>query len=187
MTAHKAGGDSYSDWSISNRDPNYSKIENTARTIDAGIGSVTGQFGNINVGNNSKWYYRQNSGRIFNGNQYVSTTSAASKYAGLAKGAKIGGAVAGVALGGYEIYQGYVQDGGNYGYNAQVQTAGAIGGIAGGWAGAEGGAAVGAAIGLWFGGVGAVPGAIIGGLIGGAVGAWTGDYYGEKAAKAIIK
>lgn len=187
ISYHKPGGDSYSEWSISNRDPNYSKVENVVRTADAGLGAVTGQFGNINIGSNNKWCYRQNSGRIFNGNQYVSTTSAATRYAGLAKGAKMGGAVAGIALGGYEVYQGYVQDGGHYGYNAQVQTAGAVGGVVGGWAGAEAGASVGAGIGVWFGGVGAVPGAIIGGLIGGAVGAWTGDYYGEQAAKVIIK
>jgi hypothetical protein len=187
VTGHKAGGDSYSDWSISNRAPNYSTIENTVRTLDAGVGSAVGQFGNINVGSNNKWYYRQKSGKIFNGNQYVSTTSAATKYAGVAKGAKIGGALTGVALGGYEVYQGYVQDGGHYGYNAQVQTVGAIGGIAGGLAGAEIGAEIGAGIGACFGGVGAVPGAIIGGLIGGAIGAWAGDYYGEQTAKAIVK
>jgi RHS repeat-associated protein len=185
---HRGGKSSYSEWSISNRDPYYPYVENFFRTLDAGVGSVTGQFGNINVSSKgNKWHYRQNNGRIFNGNQYVTTTAAATKYAKFAKGAKIGGAVTGIALGAYEVYQGYQQDGGKFGYNAQVQTAGAVGGIAGGAVGAEAGATVGAAIGVWFGGVGAVPGAIIGGLIGGAIGAWTGDYYGEQAAKSIIK
>ena len=187
ITNHKPGGDSYGQWSIQNNHQTYGTVEHIARIADAGLGSTTGQFGNINIGSNNKLYFRQNTGRIFNGNQYVRTVSAASRYGKLVKGAKIGGLVTGVALGGYEIYQGIQQDGGKYGYNAQVQTAGAVGGLAGGWAGAEGGAAVGAAIGVWFGGVGAVPGAIIGGLIGGAAGAWAGDYYGEKAAKAVIE
>lgn len=88
---------------------------------------------------------------------------------------------------GYDISQGYIQDGGHYGYNAQVQTAGAIGGFAGGFAGAKAGAALGASIGSLFGGVGAVPGGIIGGFIGGAVGAYFGDFYGEKGAQLLLK
>jgi RHS repeat-associated protein len=187
MTAHKAGGDSYGQWSIQNNHQTYGIVEHIARVADAGLGSVTGQFGNINLGSNGRTYYRQNSGAIFRGNQYVNVTSAASKYSGSVKGAKWGGLATGVALGGYEIYQGIQQDGGHYGYNAQVQTAGALGGLGGGMLCADIGAKIGAGVGVWFGGVGAVPGAIIGGLIGGAVGAWGGDYYGEQAAKAIIK
>ncbi|MGE8434405.1 RHS repeat-associated core domain-containing protein [Chryseobacterium joostei] len=187
ITKHKPGEDSYGQWSIQNNHQTYGTVEHIARVTDSSLGSVTGQFGNINVGSNNKLYFRQNTGRIFNGNQYVRTVSAASKYSKLAKGAKWGGLATGVALGGYEIYQGVQQDGGTYGYNAQVQTGGAVGGLAGGLAGAEAGAAAGAAIGTFFGGVGAVPGGIIGGLIGGVAGAWGGDYYGEKAAKAIIE
>ena len=187
ITKHKPGEDSYGQWSIQNNHQTYGTVEHIARVTDSSLGSVTGQFGNINVGSNNKLYFRQNTGRIFNGNQYVRTVSAASKYSKLAKGAKWGGLATGVALGEYEIYQGVQQDGGTYGYNAQVQTGGAVGGLAGGLAGAEAGAAAGAAIGTFFGGVGAVPGGIIGGLIGGVAGAWGGDYYGEKAAKAIIE
>lgn len=187
ITSHKAGGDSYGQWSIQNNHQTYGTVEYIARVVDAGLGSVTGQFGNINLGSNGHIYFRQNSGAIFRGNKYVNVTSAASKYSGLVKGSKWGGILTGVVLGGYEIYQGIQQDGGHYGYNAQVQTAGAAGGLIGGYAGAEGGAALGAGVGIWFGGVGTVPGAIIGGFIGGAVGAWGGDYYGEQAAKAIIK
>ena len=187
ITKHKPGEDTYGQWSIQNNHQTYGTVEHIARVTDSSLGSVTGQFGNINVGSNNKFYFRQNTGRIFNGNQYVRTVSAASKYSKLAKGAKWGGLATGVALGGYEIYQGVQQDGGTYGYNAQVQTGGAVGGLAGGWAGAEAGVAAGAAIGALFGGVGAIPGGIIGGLIGGAAGAWGGDYYGEKAAKAIIE
>jgi RHS repeat-associated protein len=187
FTQHKAGGDSYGQWSIQNNHQTYGTVEHIARVADSGLGAVTGQFGNINLGSNGSMYFRQNSGAIFRGNQYVNVTSAASRYSGLAKGAKWGGLATGVALGGYEIYQGVQQDGGTYGYNAQVQTAGALGGLGGGALGADIGAKIGAGIGVWFGGVGAVPGAIIGGLIGGGLGAWGGDYYGEQAAKAIIK
>jgi RHS repeat-associated protein len=187
VTNHQAGGDSYGQWSIQNNHQTYGIVEHVARVADAGLGSVTDQFANINLGSNGVTYFRQNSGAIFRGNQYVRVTSAASRYSGLVKGAKIGGIAAGVLLGGYEVYQGYQQDGGHYGYNAQVQTAGAVGGLVGGLAGAKVGSATGAAVGAWFGGVGAVPGAIIGGLIGGGIGAWGGDYYGEQAAKAVIK
>ena len=187
LTQHKAGSGTYGQWSIQNNHQTYGTVEHIARVADSGLGAFTGQFGNINIGSNGSNYFRQSSGSIFRGNQYVSVTSAASKYSGLVKGAKYGGPAVGVLLGGYEVYQGVQQDGGTYGYNAQVQTAGAAGGLIGGYAGAEAGAAAGAAIGVWFGGVGAVPGAIIGGLIGGGLGAWGGDYYGEQAAKAIIK
>ncbi|MCZ8319770.1 MAG: RHS repeat-associated core domain-containing protein, partial [Silanimonas sp.] len=187
FTSHNPGGDSYGQWSIQNNNQIYGYVEHTARITDAGFGSITGQFGNINLGNNGSMYFRQNSGAIFRGNQYVNVTSAATKYNGLVKGAKWGGIVTGIALGGYEIYQGIQQDGGSYGYNAQVQTAGALGGLGGGALGADIGAKIGAGIGVWFGGIGAVPGAIIGGFIGGVLGAWGGDYYGEQAAKAIVK
>jgi RHS repeat-associated protein len=193
-TFHKPGSGTYGQWSIGENNKIYAAVEHFARVADSGFGAVTDQFGNINLGTNGKMYFRKDgtifrpySGRIFNGNQFVSTTSAASKYSGLVKGAKWGGIATGVALGGYEIYQGYQQDGGHYGYNAQVQTAGAIVGLAGGLGGAKLGAALGASVGVWFGGVGAVPGAVIGGLIGGAVCAWGGDFYGEQFAKSVIK
>jgi hypothetical protein len=187
ITGHKAGGSSYGQWSIGENHQTYGVVEHVARVADAGLGAVTGEFANINLGSNGSAYFRQNSGSIFRGNQYVSVTSAASKYSGLVKGAKWGGLATGVALGGYEIYQGVQQDGGHYVYNAQVQTAGAVGGLTGGYVGAEAGAYAGALIGSAFGGVGAVPGAIIGGLVGGATGAWGGDYYGEQGAKVLMK
>ena len=186
ITAHRPGGQSYSEWSIDSRStysPYFNVLEGAGAIADASIG----QLNKINVGNNGKWYFKQKSGRIFNGNQYVTTIPAKIKYASFIKGANRVGGVVTIASSGYDIYQGYVQDGGRYGYNAQVQTAGAIGGFAGGVAGAKLGAAIGAGIGAWFGGVGSVPGGIIGGFIGGAFGAFGGDYYGEKAAKSILK
>ena len=187
ITEHKPGGDSYGQWSIDNNNRIYGKVNDIIAVTDALAGSLVDQAKNINIGSNNKLYYRQNSGRIFNGNQYVTTISVATKYRGLVKGIKIGGPAIGIVTGGYDIYQGIQQDGGEFGYNAQRQTAGVVGGLAGGWIGAEAGASAGAFIGSFFGGVGAVPGAIIGGFIGGAFGAFGGGYAGGEAAKAIIE
>ncbi len=187
VSEHKPGGDSYSEWSIGKNSPNYPAVEHTIRATGSILDGVTGQFSNIAIGFNSKYYFRKPSGAIFYGNKYVKTTLASVKYAKFARAAKIGGWAAGTATGIYEVMQGVEQDGGTFGYNAQVQTAGAIGSVAGGIGGAKLGAAVGAGIGAWFGGIGAVPGAILGGLIGGGGGSWAGDYYGEQAAKAMLK
>lgn len=177
---------SYSEWSINNNSiysPYFNVLEGGTNIADA----LKGQLNKVNIGNNSKWYFEQNSGRIFNGNQYVTTTPATIKYSNLIKGTTIVGGIVTIASSSYDIYQGIVQDGGRYGYNAQVQTAGVIGGYAGGLAGAKFGAILGSSIGSCFGGVGVVPGGIIGGFIGGALGAFGGDYYGEKAAKELLK
>jgi len=82
-----------------------------------------------------------------------------------------------------KIGEGISMDGGKFGINSQLATAGSVGSIAGSWAGSEAGAAVGAAIGVWFGGVGAVPGAIIGGIVGGIAGGMAG----EEVGKAIVR
>ncbi len=187
FTKHNAGSGTYGQWSIEHNNQTYAKVEHFERAFMSGLEGMTGQFGNINLGSNGSSYFRQSSGSIFRGNQYVSVTSAASKYSGLTKFSKWGGLATGVALGGYEVYQGVQQDGGTYGYNAQVQTVGALGALGAGALGADIGAKIGAGVGVWFGGVGAVPGAIIGGIIGGGFGAWSGDYFGEAAAKTVIK
>ena len=186
ITAHRPGGQSYSEWSINNNSiysPYFNVLEGGTNIADV----FKGQLNKVNIGNNSKWYFEQNSGRIFNRNQYVTTTPATIKYSNLINGTTIVGGIVTIASSSYDIYQGIVQDGGRYGYNAQVQTAGVIGGYAGGLAGAKFGAILGSSIGSCFGGVGAVPGGIIGGFIGGALGAFGGDYYGEKAAKELLK
>ena len=186
VMAHRPGGQSYSEWSIDNK----STFSPYFEALDAPFtiaGSAAEQFKNVNVGSNGKWYFKHKSGTIFNGNQYVTTTPANVKYSGIIKGtARVSGAIT-VVSSGYDIYQGYVQDGGHFGYNATIQTAGAVGGFAGGAAGAKIGATIGASIGGCFGGVGAVPGGIIGGFIGGAVGAWYGNDFGKDAAKEMIK
>jgi len=128
------------------------------------------------LGSNGK-YYSKNWG----GNQYTGSRAGAFKAAaGYQTLGRV--AVAGtVVIGGIAVYNGYQQDGGQFGYNAQSAAASTTGGIVGGWAGAEGGAAVGAAIGVWFGGVGAIPGAVIGGLIGGIGGGLIGTSIGESS------
>ena len=184
--SHVPYGKSYSEWSIENRSklsPYFGAL-NYAKSF---VNALIKQSDNINIGDNGKWYFRQNSGRIFYSNQYVKTTPASIKYSGLIKGAnRIGGTIA-IASSGYDIYQGYVQDGNRFGYNAQVQTAGAIGGFAMGALGAKIGAEFGAGVGVYFGGVGAVPGGIIGGIVGGTVFSILGSDQGQQIAKSIIK
>ena len=186
VMSHVPYGKSYSEWSIENRSklsPYFGAL-NYAKSF---VNALIKQSDNINIGDNGKWYFRQNSGRIFYSNQYVKTTPASIKYSGLIKGAnRIGGTIA-IASSGYDIYQGYVQDGNRFGYNAQVQTAGAIGGFAMGALGAKIGAEFGAGVGVYFGGVGAVPGGIIGGIVGGTVFSILGSDQGQQIAKSIIK
>jgi hypothetical protein len=44
---------------------------------------------------------------------------------------------AGIVIGGMQVYNGYQQEGGQFGYHAQKATAGFGGGLAGSFAGAE--------------------------------------------------
>ena len=140
-------------------------------------GSVAKNSGNSTVGSNGYTYFAKSGQRGFYGNQYVTTKSLSS----VGRASKfLGPAGHAISLGqvGYGVYQ----DGGTFGYNAQVATGSAVGGFAGGLAGAKAGAAMGGAIGAFFGGVGAVPGAIIGGFVGGVV----GGFYGGKAGEAAV-
>jgi hypothetical protein len=138
--------------------------------------SVARNSGNSTIGSNGYTYLAKSGQRGFYGNQYVTTKS----LAGMGRATKFLGPVGYVISGGQIIY-GVYQDGGTYGYNAQVATGSALGGFAGGLVGAKSGAAIGGAIGVWFGGVGAVPGAIIGGFVGGVVGGLAGSKAGEAA------
>ena len=176
----------YSEWSIESN----SKLSpgfNALNDINSISMAFSRQANNVNVGDNGKWYYRQNSGRIFYSNQYVITTPASIQYSKYISGMnKAGGAIA-IVSSGYDIYQGYVQDGNRFGYNAQVQTAGAIGGYALGVVGAKIGAEIGTSIGAAFGGIGAVPGGIIGGIVGGVIFSIWGNHQGQQIAKDIVK
>ena len=132
--------------------------------------------GDMWLGNNGKYY-----SNTWGGNQYTGSHAGAFKAAGMYKMAGRANVAATVIIGGVSVYNGYQQDGGQFGYNANRAGAAATGGIIGDWAGAEAGAAIGAGIGVWFGGVGAVPGATIGGAIGGLVGSLTGNAVGAEA------
>ena len=186
VIAHHAGGQSYSEWAMDWRTPlsPYLGVLNGGFTISD---SFVKQFENINVGSNGKWYYRQNSGRIFGGNQYVTTVSAEIKYAMAIKAVKSAGAAGTFISSAYVLRQAYIQDGHSIGYNCRVQSGGIAGGLAGGLAGAKLGASIGASIGLCFGGVGSIPCSIIGSFIGGACGAIYGDYLGGNAIKIILR
>jgi RHS repeat-associated protein len=73
-----------------------------------------------------------------------------------------------------EVADGYMLDGGRWGYNSNMALFKTIGSTGGSIMGAE----IGAEIGLLFGGFGAIPGALIGGII--------FDYFGEKAGEQLI-
>jgi len=147
----------------------------TATDIAGGLYGAAGRLvlnGDQWLGKNGKYYSTD-----WGGNGYTGSRAGALEAAGMYKWAGRATVAASVVIGGLQVYGGYQQDGGQFGYHAQDAAAGATGGIIGGWAGAEGGAAAGAAIGVWFGGVGALPGAVIGGFIGG--------YFGSQAGTAI--
>jgi RHS repeat-associated protein len=153
----------------------------TATDIAGGLYGAAGKAvynGSQWAGNNGK-YYSINWG----GNQYTGARSVALEAAETYKWAGRATIGASIVIGGLQVYDGYQQDGNQFGYHAQTATAGASMGIFGGWAGAEGGAATGGAIGVWFGGAGAVPGALIGGFLGGILGSKAGSAVGSGAVQ----
>ena len=158
-----------------------------ASDLTGGVTSGLAATGLTRLGNNGSLYFETPTGGIFNGNQYVSTTSLAKLGSNIGKYA----GPAGYAINAGQIGYGIYQDGGSFGSNAKVATAGAIGGMAGAWAGAavgaKGGAAVGGAIGVFFFGAGVAPGAAIGGFVGGLGGGIAGGYYGSEAAKRLVR
>ncbi len=147
--------------------------------VDSVAGSLEANSGLTKIGSNGKLYFETPSGNVFNGNQYVTTTSL-SKIGGNVS--KYTGAI-GYTVSAVQVGVGVYNDGGHYGYNAQVATGSAVGGMIGAEAGAVVGAEAGAAIGVWFGGFGAIPGAIIGGIIGGYGGGALGSEAGSSFAK----
>ena len=127
------------------------------------------------LGNNGKYNKRSWGGNRFTGGRSVALKAAkAFKWGGFTAT----GATAVVDF--LEISDMYEEEGG-FGYNTQVATASAAGGILGAWAGAEAGATIGAAIGVWFGGIGAIPGSVIGS----AVGVVIGSIWGGKAGSSL--
>ena len=160
---------------------------NKAGDLAGGVTNGLAATGLTRIGSNSKLYFETLKGGVFYGNKYVSTTSLTKLGASIGRYAGPFGYVVNAGQIGYGVYQ----DGGNFGNNAKVATAGAAGSIAGAWAGAavgaKGGAAIGGAIGVFFFGVGAAPGAAIGGFVGGLGGSLVGGYYGGEGAKKLVR
>jgi len=167
-----------------------SEVINNASQASDLVGAATSGLASAGItrfGNNGSLYFQTTNGGIFGGNQYVSTValseigSSIGRYAG----------PAGYAINAGQVGYGIYQDGGHFGSNARVATAGALGSMAGAWAGAavgaKGGAAVGSALGISFFVVGAAPGAAIGGFVGVIGGAFAGGYYGGEFAKKMIR
>lgn len=90
----------------------------------------------------------------------------------IARNAKIGGVATSVIFGGYDIYQGYQQDGGQIGKNTQAAALRTGGAAAGAWAGGKLGGCIGALI-------CGPPCALAGGIIGAAIGGWQGGKAGN--------
>lgn len=171
---HKAGGDSYGEWSAKN--PVVDVVDKTNNYYGGWEGSLaTNAYKRAVIANAFSAQIDGNSNVV----RQMEGLSNKFKYSN--KIAKAGPYVS-AFVGGYNTLQGYKQDGGKFGYNAQRAALGSTLSIVGGGYGATYGASMGAAIGFWFGGVGAVPGAIIGGFIGGIA----GGAAGEAAGGAII-
>ena len=162
---------------------NYS---NSSIALDIGGGIYGGLQGLTSsqgywLGKNGKYYSNS-----WGGNQYTGSRAGALKAANQYKMAGRATVVGSALLGGYMTYEGYVADGGQFGYNAQMAAASSAGSIMGGLAGAEAGALIGAGIGAWFGGVGAIPGAVIGGVVGGFGFGMAGGYYGGQLGGSAV-
>ena len=161
-------------------------FSNSSFALDIGGGI----YGGLQGLTSSQGYWLGKNGKYssdsWGGNRYTGSRSGAYKAASNYKWAGRATVVGSALLGGYLTYEGYVADGGQFGYNAQMAAASSAGSILGGLAGAEAGAAVGAAIGVWFGGVGAIPGAVIGGVIGGFGFGMAGGYYGGQLGGSAV-
>ena len=116
-------------------------------TVLNGIGaSLKSHGGNSTIGSNGKVYWHGGGQRGFYENQYVSTTRLTSVGRAITKHT---GPI-GWGITGYEIYDGFAQDGLAVGYNTVRASASAVGGWTGGWAGLEAGAMIGGSIGVSF-------------------------------------
>ena len=146
-------------------------------------GSLANNSGKTRLGTNGKLYFETVKGRVFYGNQYVSTSPLLKYGKGITK---VTGPI-GHMINAGQIAYGMSQDNWTYGHNAKVATAGVAGGIAGTWAGATAGAKIGASVGVWFGGIGSVPGAIIGGFFGGLAGGFIGSELTEVVVEESLK
>lgn len=143
------------------------------------LGTSLKKMGLTRIGSNDKFYFETSTGGVFKANQYVTTNSLSSigtKIAKVSFPLKIG-------IGVTEIGTGFYEDGGQFGYNTKVATAGVAGSTIGGLAGAEAGFYAGAGVGSFFG----PAGTLIGGIVGAVGGGFAGGYFGEKEAKNLVR
>jgi RHS repeat-associated protein len=179
IKAHKAGGDTYAEWSMKNPVVDaVDKVNNYYRGWEGSFATNAYKRAVITTASSA---------------QLDGNTRVVNQMTGLSKSFKYSNAigkagpwVSGI-VGVYNTTQGFQQDGGRIGYHTQRAALGSSLSIAGGYAGAEGGTAIRAFIGVWFGGFGAVPGAIIGGLIGGIGGGMLGQAAGEAIIDEVHK
>ncbi|MFN5867615.1 MAG: RHS repeat domain-containing protein, partial [Candidatus Kapaibacterium sp.] len=174
-------------WNLQMRDRDAADISNSSLTLDIAGGIYGGLQGLTSsqgywLGKNGKYYSNSWGGNQYTGGRF-GAFKAASNYKLAGKATLMGS----VVLGGYKSLEGYVADGRQFGYNAQMAAVSSAGSVAGGWAGAEAGALIGAEIGVCFGGVGAIPGAVIGGVIGGFGFGMARGYYGGQLGESVVK
>ncbi len=167
------------------------KVNDKSNTISRLLDIAGGIYGGLQGLTSSQGYWLGKNGKYYSnswgGNQYTGGRFGAFKAASNYKLAGKATLMGSVVLGGYKSLEGYVADGRQFGYNAQMAAVSSAGSVAGGWAGAEAGALIGAEIGVCFGGVGAIPGAVIGGVIGGFGFGMAGGYYGGQLGESVVK
>jgi hypothetical protein len=122
---------------------------------------------------NARYYTSRYGTRDLHRDQITNQTR--SQMGRYARNAKVAGGVVTLAFGAYDIYEGYNQDGGQFGQNTQAAMARTGGAAAGAWVGGKVGGLVGMAI-------CGPPCALAGGIIGAAV----GGYQGSKQAEKIV-
>ena len=127
-------------------DLNSALLSTAIQTADTGIDVFNMSLGNINIGSNGEYYYRQPSGRIFCGNQYCSV-SPATRYSGTVKTLGRAGTAASFFVEGVEVYEGFQQDGGEFGPNTATQLVGGASSLGCGYTAATSCASAGAATG----------------------------------------
>lgn len=156
-----------------------SEMTNVSGYLDDGSGFISdvgdaigNSAGNTRIGTDGKFRFETRTGRVFYGNQYVTTTSL--EGVGKLMGKYAGGVNMAVTV--YNVAAATYNDGIEAGAEEALI---ACGGMVGGWAGLKIGAAIGSAI---CPGAGTAAGVIVGtvlGIIGGVGGSMTGSYIVE--------
>ena len=146
-------------------------------------GSLADNSGISKIGSNGAVYLENANGNVFNGNQYVSTTSISKIGDGIGKYVKPLGYGINLAQVGVGMYK----DGG-YGDNAKIATGNAVGSMIGSEMGGVMGAELGATVGtLIMPGIGTLVGGIVGGIGGAVYGGIQGGNFGKDVATTLIK